>query len=63
MDLPRLSKSHILSGLQCHKRLWLTIHRHDLFDEAPTTAFEIGNRVGKAAQGLHPHGILIGYPA
>lgn len=62
MTAPRLSKSKILSGLQCHKRLWLEVHRRDLLDTEPTAAFAIGNRVGEVARSLHPLGVLIGHP-
>lgn len=60
MNFPRLSKPQILSGLQCHKRLWLSIHWDDLHDEAPTTDFEICNRVGESARYCRPHDMLAG---
>ena len=32
-----LSKSHIVAWKQCPKRLWLQIHRRDLFDVLSVT--------------------------
>lgn len=57
-----LSKTKILSGAQCHKRLWLEIHRPDLKEETADMQqrFDAGNRVGEAARGPWPNGVLIG---
>lgn len=57
----RLSKSKVMSGLQCPKRLYLEIHSPELvqFSRGAERAFEIGHEVGAAAQGLFPEGILI----
>ena len=57
----RLSKSRIISGLQCFKRLYLEIHKPKLRrDSAQTEAlFAMGHRVGDIAQELVPEGILI----
>lgn len=59
----RLSKSKILSGLQCPKRLYLEVHRPDLIDFSGQAerAFSFGDEVGKAARNLYPDGRLIGH--
>ena len=56
-----LSKSKILSGWQCPKRLWLEKSQPDLVDysDATLAAFAIGNEVGDIAQALFPGGYLI----
>lgn len=56
-----LSKSRILAGLQCRRRLWLQSHRPDLavISEETERAFEVGHAVGEAARGLYPQGVLI----
>ena len=58
----RLSKSKIISGLQCEKRLWLEVHQPAA--GAPPTAevqhrFDAGNRVNDIARALHENGHLI----
>ena len=57
----RLSKSKIISGLQCPKRLYLEIHQPKLRqDSAQTEAlFAMGHRVGEIAQELVPDGVMI----
>jgi hypothetical protein len=64
MSVYRVSKSKILSGLQCHKRLWLEVHRPELLHWDPMTemAFRVGHQVGAVAQRLYPDGILIEPP-
>jgi hypothetical protein len=59
----RLSKSKVMSGLQCPKRLWLEIHHPELmqFSARAEQSFAAGHEVGAAAQGLHPDGVLIGF--
>ncbi len=56
-----LSKSRILDGLQCPKRLFLQVHRPDLAEVDPSTGrrFQIGHKVGEAARSLRPDGRLI----
>lgn len=58
-----LSKSKIMSGLQCHKRLYLEVHRPELveFSEQAQRAFAIGDEVGDAARGQHPDGTLVAH--
>ncbi len=57
-----LSKSKLLSSLQCPKRLWLEIHRPELieFSAADERGFSIGHSVGEVARQLEPGGVLIG---
>ena len=59
-----LSKSRILSFLQCSKRLYLEVHHRDLikYSYSSEIAFRIGDEVGDTAQKvLMPGGILIEY--
>lgn len=58
-----LSKSKILSGLQCSKRLYLEVHHPELIEEDTglERRFNIGNLVGEIAQKLIPGGKLIEY--
>src|SRR5213078_4945078 len=57
----RLSKSKILDGLQCAKRLWMEIHQPEEgeFSEASERLFSAGHRVGEVARSLFPGGVLI----
>jgi uncharacterized protein DUF2779 len=57
----RLSKSKLLSALQCPKRLYLEIHQPDLaeVDAALQARFDIGHAVGATARSLYPGGRLI----
>ena len=52
--MPRLSKSRIMSSLQCLKKVWLEVHHPELKEFSPATqaAFDNGHRVGEAAIGL-----------
>ena len=56
-----LSKSKIMAGLQCPKRLHLEVHRPELisFSEQAQRTFAIGDEVGTAARGEHPDGTLV----
>jgi hypothetical protein len=58
-----LSKSKILAGWQCHKRLWLEIHapEHAEYSAATQRAFSLGHEVGDLARRLFPGGTLIGH--
>ena len=58
-----LSKSKIIAGLQCPKRLWLQVHRLDLLEQSAQTqqSYDIGNELGRVAQALYPGGKLIGH--
>ena len=57
----RLSKSRILAGLQCPKRLYLQVHRPELMVENTEAKrrFAIGHQVGQVARTLFPGGRLI----
>jgi len=57
----RLSKTKIMSGRQCPKRLYLHTHHPELecVSDSLAQRFSIGNEVGEIAQRLHPSGILI----
>lgn len=56
-----LSKSKILSGWQCHKRLWLEVHDpgRAVVSSATERAFQVGHEVGDIARQLFPDGVLI----
>jgi hypothetical protein len=64
MSRYRLSKSRILSGLQCFKRLWLEVHRPELvtYSSATQRLFQVGHSVGEVARALRPGGLLIDPP-
>lgn len=49
------SKSKLLSCLQCHKRLWLEIHRPDLKEDSAATlaSFATGHSVGEVARRIY----------
>ncbi len=51
----RLSKTRLLSYLQCPKRLWLEKHRPELaiVDDATQAAFETGHAVGAVAHRIY----------
>src|SRR5712691_4155958 len=59
-----LSKSKFLSGLQCHKRLYLEIHSPELAsatDEQTQARMDLGTEVGQLARQRFPGGILVGF--
>src|SRR5678810_903779 len=59
---PRLSKSKFLSGLQCHKRLYLEVHQPALAtkpDEATQAMFDMGTEDGELARNRFPGGVLV----
>ncbi len=59
---PRLSKSKFLSGLQCHKRLYLEIHQPSLAtppDASMQAILDMGTEIGLLAQQRFPGGILV----
>lgn len=59
----RLSKSKILAGLQCPKRLYLQTHHLELAEESDSAQarFAQGNLLGGVARTLHEGGVLIGH--
>ncbi len=55
-----LTKSRYMAGLQCPRRLWLTVHEPPEWEDAqPGSAQEIGNEVGLKAHLLFPGGVLV----
>ena len=57
-----LSKSKVMAGLQCAKRLYFEVHQPELaeeFDERTLAVLEQGHEVGRLAQQLFPGGALI----
>jgi hypothetical protein len=54
-----LSKSKMLSGLQCPKRLYLEVHQPELADALDEAVFTAGHAVGDMARTLYPGGLLI----
>jgi len=56
-----LSKSKIMDGLQCEKRLWMEMHRPEEgeFSEVTERLFSTGHRVGEVARTFFPGGVLI----
>lgn len=59
---PRLSKSKYLSGLQCHKRLYLEIHHPALAtppDASTQAILDMGTEIGMLAQQSFHGGVLV----
>jgi len=57
-----LSKSKFLSGLQCHKRLYLEVHHPSLAtkpDAATQAMFDMGTEVGELARSRFSGGVLV----
>ena len=64
-EVPLLSKSRFMSGLQCLRKLYLTCYQPDLGappDSAQQALFDAGSRVGEIARELRPGGVLIDEP-
>ena len=61
-QMPRLSKSRFMAGLQCYKRLYLELFQSELADpigEAQQAIFDSGTEVGALARQICPGGTLI----
>jgi len=61
-EIPFLSKSQFIKGLQCHKILWLLTHKPELQDKKSASqqaAFDAGIDLGVLAQSLFPGGTEI----
>src|SRR5437764_15178115 len=62
----RLSKSRFVTGCQCHKLLWWTVHEPEALELAPDKVlqdlFDQGRQVGEAARARYPGGVLIDLP-
>ncbi|MXX40756.1 MAG: DUF2779 domain-containing protein [Gemmatimonadetes bacterium] len=58
-----LSKSKVMAGRQCEKRLWLEVRRHDLIEHGPDVEqrFAVGHDVNNVARAQYPGGALISY--
>jgi len=61
--ITRLSKSRIVAGLQCERRLWLGTYRRDAMETTPgkQAVLDAGNDVGNLARELYGPGLLIGH--
>lgn len=59
----RLSKSRIVAGLQCERRLWLATYLRDAMETSPASqaVLDAGNEVGDLARELYGPGLLIGH--
>ena len=60
----KLSKTNLMSGLQCPKNMWLNLHRKDLaaeVDAATQLQFDEGNEVGELAREQFGKGDLIDF--
>lgn len=61
-NIPPLSKSRFLAGLQCKKRLYLECFHPELadpFDAGRQAILDTGTRIGELARDLYPDGVLI----
>ncbi|HWT78313.1 MAG TPA: hypothetical protein VN648_05860, partial [Candidatus Methylomirabilis sp.] len=61
-NIPRLSKSKYMAGLQCPKRLYLEVHHPELeaeTDDATQAILDTGERVGALARKTIPGGVLV----
>ena len=58
---PRLSKSKIIAGRQCERRIWLEVHRPDLreFSDSQAARLEQGTAFGELARTLLGPGELV----
>ncbi len=64
-QIPKLSKSRFLAGLQCHKRLYLECFHRDLADPVNVgrqAILDAGTRVGELARNLYADGLHISEP-
>lgn len=60
--IPPLSKSKFMEGIQCHKRLYLSLFNRELaapVSDATQAIFDQGHRVGVLAQTRFPEGVLV----
>jgi len=61
-QIPVLSKSRFMTGLQCHKGLYFSCYYPKLADPiglAQQAIFDTGTKVGKLARNIYPGGTLI----
>ena len=61
-----LSKSRFVTGCQCHKLLWWTVHEPNAAELQPDKVlqdlFDQGRQVGELARRRYPGGVLIDLP-
>jgi len=64
--MAQLSKSRFVTGWQCEKQLWWTVHEPDAVELQPDKVlqdlFDQGRQVGELARALFPEGVLIAAP-
>ncbi|MGD0945821.1 MAG: hypothetical protein ABSA52_00205 [Candidatus Binatia bacterium] len=63
-QIPRLSKSRFMAGLQCHKRLYLELYAPEIaaeLDETTLARFRTGTAVGELARQRFAGGRLIAH--
>jgi len=63
-QIPRLSKSRFMAGLQCHKRLYLELYAPEIaaeVDETTLARFRTGTSVGELARQRFAGGRLVAY--
>jgi hypothetical protein len=61
-QIPLLSKSRFMTGLQCHKALYLSCFKRELADPigpAQQAIFDSGTKIGELARDIYPGGVLI----
>src|SRR5258705_4742960 len=61
-SIKALSKSRVIAGLQCHKRLYLETYEHnkrDPFDDSRKALIDAARQVGVAARSRYPGGVLM----
>ena len=58
-----LSKSKIMAGRQCEKRLWLKVYRSHLIEYGSDVEhrFAVGDDVNEVARAQYPDGVLVSY--
>ena len=62
VQIPRLSKSRFMAGLQCHKRLYLELYAPEIaveVDETTRARFRVGTAVGELARQRFAGGRLV----
>ena len=66
-NLPKLiSKTKIMNGYQCHKNIYLSVHRKEMIPKVGPelqALFDQGNQVTELARKRYPTGVLVDNPA
>ena len=61
--MPHLTKSRYMAGLQCVRRLWLSVHEpSDWAEPDPGSIQDIGQEIGRRAHLLFPGGVMVDQP-